>query len=104
MAEVIFLVGLPGSGKSTYAGYLAKSGYKVFSSDAFREATGITNSAVVFKNLCRSIKQAVRDGHDCVLDATNLVADKRIDNYQRRTLVTLVVSKAPSSETIGFKA
>ena len=79
MAEVIFLVGLPGSGKSTYAGYLAKSGYKVFSSDAFREATGITNSAVVFKNLCRSIKQAVRDGHDCVLDATNLVADKRID-------------------------
>lgn len=79
MAEVIFLVGLPASGKSTYAKELAKKGYLVFSSDDYRERTGITSNAVVFRDLMRQIKNAVRAGHSCVLDATNLRSVNRID-------------------------
>lgn len=37
MTDFIMLVGLPGSGKSTYAEELKREGYIIHSSDAIRE-------------------------------------------------------------------
>ena len=79
MAEVIFLAGLPASGKSTYAKTLEKDGYLVFSSDDYREKAGIKNNNIIFRNLVRQIVSAVRTGRSCVLDATNLRASNRIE-------------------------
>ena len=60
MAEVIFLAGLPASGKSTYAKTLEKDGYLVFSSDDYKEKAGIKNNNIIFRNLVRQIVSAER--------------------------------------------
>lgn len=71
------LVGIPGSGKSTYAAKLKKSGYLVFSSDKTREQTGETDNAVLFGVIQKRIIRALKDGKNCVLDATNMNRKKR---------------------------
>ena len=71
-------VGLPGSGKSFAADEMRKKGMKIFSSDDLRESTGEKNSAKVFAELRRGIVESLKNGEDCVLDATNLNRKKRM--------------------------
>ena len=78
MPEIIMFVGLPASGKSTYAETLRKDGYRIFSSDAWREKNGNKSARTVFSAIIKDIKKNVRKGYNCVLDATNLRADNRI--------------------------
>ena len=72
------LVGLPASGKSSYAKRLAEeTGAKVFSSDELRETTGERDNAKVFSTLREGIRRELLEGNDCVLDATNVGRKKR---------------------------
>lgn len=83
MLEFIMLIGLPASGKSTYAQKMKKNGYHVYSSDEIRkELTG--NEEVqninerVFCILHKRIKIALENGISCVYDATNISMKRRI--------------------------
>lgn len=83
MTEFIMLVGIPASGKSTYAHELEKQGYHIYSSDAIRkELTGDSNSQninnKVFKILHKRIKDDLKNGISCVYDATNTSMKRRI--------------------------
>lgn len=82
MTEFIMLVGLPGSGKSTYAEKLKKEGYMIHSSDAIREElTGDINSQdnnpEVFGVLHKRVKEDLKSGHSCVYNATNMSRKRR---------------------------
>ncbi len=79
MVRFIMLVGIPGSGKSTFAKQL---GCKIFSSDELRkelwENENIQgNNEELFKELHKRIKAALNNGEDCVYDATNINAKRR---------------------------
>ena len=79
MGKFIMLVGLPGSGKSTFAKEL---GYIIFSSDELRkELWGNENiqgnNEELFKELHNRIKVALNNGEDCIYDATNINAKRR---------------------------
>lgn len=83
MTEFIMLVGIPASGKSTYAHELEKQGYHIHSSDAIRkELTGDSNSQninnKVFEILHKRIKSDLGNGVSCVYDATNMSMKRRI--------------------------
>lgn len=78
MSKVVFLVGLPASGKSTYAKELKKDGYRIFSSDEIREKEGVISSAEVFRKIVSRIRKNAGNGYNCVLDATNLKSADRI--------------------------
>lgn len=77
------MVGLPGSGKSTYAKELAeRTNAKICSSDAIREElTGDinsqTNNEKVFKLLHRRIKEYLTNGENVIYDATNINSKRR---------------------------
>lgn len=79
----IMLVGLPASGKSTYAQELAKEyNSTVFSSDALRaELWGDESiqgdNTKLFTELHRRIKDCLREGNSATYDATNI-------NYKQR--------------------
>lgn len=79
MSNIVMTVGLPGSGKTTWAS--AQEGYKVFSSDAIRQELGDVNDQTqndkVFRILHKRIKEALEDGKDCIYDATNVTAKNR---------------------------
>lgn len=79
MGKFIMLVGLPGSGKSTFAETL---GYTIFSSDKLRKELWGDESiqgdkTELFTELHRRIKEALKNGEDCVYDATNINAKRR---------------------------
>lgn len=82
--EFVMLVGLPGSGKSTYAQTLNET-HSIHSSDAIREELfGDANenskecNEKVFNTLHERVKQNLRDGRNVVYDATNLNRKRRI--------------------------
>ena len=82
MTEFIMLVGLPASGKSTYAESLKAKGYHIHSSDAIREElTGDANTqdknVDVFNVLHKRVKHELRNGISCVYDATNMSMKRR---------------------------
>lgn len=73
------VVGIPGSGKSHLAEEL---GVKVYASDKLRKelwgdesVQGDNNE--IFTELYRRIKESLKKGESCVLDATNIKASKR---------------------------
>lgn len=86
MAKLIFLVGLPGCGKTSYC-----ESYKVFnpdvvivSSDAIREevfgdVNDQSHNQEVFQIVEKRCREALKSGVDCVLDATNLNRKRRIN-------------------------
>lgn len=83
MSEFIMLVGLPASGKSTYAKKLKDKGYNIHSSDAIREElTGDANSqdinGKIFSILHKRIKKDLENSISCVYDATNMSMKRRI--------------------------
>ena len=76
MSELIMTVGLPGSGKTTWA--KQQEGYTVFSSDDIREELGANaKNDKVFKALHNKIKLALSEGKNCIYDATNIASKKR---------------------------
>lgn len=79
MSELIMTIGLPGSGKSTWAA--SQEGYEVFSSDAIRHELGDINDQSqnhkVFKILHDRITSALSDGKNCIYDATNITSKNR---------------------------
>lgn len=75
------LVGLPGSGKSTYCNTFPDT-YKIHSSDAIREElSGDVNNqninSQVFQLLHKRVKQDLVDGHNVIYDATNISWKRR---------------------------
>lgn len=87
MQKFLMLMGISGSGKSTYAKALEKNcGYKVFSSDVLREElfgneNDQTHNSEVFEELHRRILKALDAGENCVYDATNLNRKRRLQIY-----------------------
>jgi predicted kinase len=84
MAKLIILMGLPGSGKSTYAAYLfakehaySEAGVVIHSSDAIREELfgdpgSQEDNSRVFEIMHRRTKEALRKGMTVIYDATNI--------------------------------
>lgn len=82
MNVCLVLVGISGSGKSTYSDYLRRVGFEVFSSDEIRkelwgDENDQKNPSEVFNTLHRRILSALKEGKNCVYDATNISAKKR---------------------------
>jgi predicted kinase len=79
MSVLRVLVGLPASGKSTFAKQLKEDeGYRVYSSDEYREHLGIdTPNNIVFDTITKDLKQGLSDGYNCIFDALNLGRKKR---------------------------
>lgn len=79
MNKFYMLVGLPGSGKSTIANEINGM---IFSSDKLRkELWGDEsiqgNNNELFKELHNRIKSSLKEGEDCIYDATNINAKRR---------------------------
>ena len=102
VTEFIMLIGLPDSGKSTYAEKLKEQGYHIHSSDAIREEiTGDVNvqdkNTDVFATLHKRIKDDLGNGVSCVYDATNMSMKRRkafldeIKKYNCRKICVLFV-------------
>lgn len=82
ITEFIMFVGLPASGKSTYAEELKGRGYHIHSSDVIREElTGDVNAqdknTDVFTVLHKRVKDDLGNGISCVYDATNMSMKRR---------------------------
>ncbi len=76
------LVGVPGSGKSTFAKSLVNENTKHFSSDAIREelwgdANCQDNPGEVFALMQKRTLEALRSGYDVIYDATNITRKSR---------------------------
>ena len=83
MSELIYLVGLPASGKSTYANELKNKGCNVHSSDSIREELhGDENtqgdSKEVFSILHKRVIEDLKSGKNCVYDATGISSKRRM--------------------------
>lgn len=83
MAELIYLVGLPGSGKSTYANKLKEKGYKVFSSDSIRKELYGDESIQgdgnkIFKILHKRISENLKNDVNCIYDSTGISSKRRM--------------------------
>lgn len=88
MQELIMLIGLVASGKSTVAEEYKSKGYKIHSSDALREELlGNVNDQkgndIVFKELFKRCRDDIKSGHSVVFDATNLVSKKRVSSLNQ---------------------
>lgn len=76
MNKLIFLIGVPGSGKTTFSQKLEKKGYKVHSSDAIRkelfgDENEKSNPKDVFNLLHKRIFKDINEGKNIVYDACN---------------------------------
>jgi predicted kinase len=84
MTTFIMMVGLVGSGKSTQAQKLSeKYDANIHSSDAIREELSgdINNQDIndlVFRTLHKRIKEDLRNGKNCIYDATNIGYKRRM--------------------------
>lgn len=82
MSKLVIMVGLPGSGKSTYVKKHYKD-YKIFSSDHYRkiilgDENNQSNSPRIFAALFNDLATALEKGYDCVVDATNCKYKSRV--------------------------
>lgn len=81
MVKFYMLVGLVGSGKSTYAEKLKEEGVIIHSSDKIREELGDVNdqskNTEVFEILHKRIKNDLQNGKSVCYDATNLSRKRR---------------------------
>lgn len=81
--KVIFTVGLPGSGKSTFVKQLAKNENAiVLSSDAIRQElfgdSTKQKSRIVFRTLYERLNDLVAKGFSVIVDATNIERERRM--------------------------
>lgn len=96
MKKLYIMIGLPGSGKSTYTKDLEG---KVFSSDQYREKISGNSSdqscnEQVFKKIYSDMREAMCNNIDCIFDATNCT-------YKSRTQA-ISLGKKFSYEIIGI--
>lgn len=83
MRELIFLVGIPASGKSTIAQKYYEKGYKILSSDRMRielfgDVNNQDNNTKLFSTLYSQAREELLNGENVVIDATNISSKKRI--------------------------
>ena len=83
MGTLVMLVGISGSGKSFLADKFREEGMKVFSSDAIRKELygnedDQTHNQKVFETLHKRIRDALKNGSNCVYDTTNLNRKRRM--------------------------
>lgn len=79
--QFVMLVGLPASGKSTYAARLKEEGFEHISSDAIRVEMGYgagQGSGLVFAEMEQKTRRALKEGKNVIYDATNLIRKNRI--------------------------
>lgn len=86
MSKLYTMVGLPGSGKSTWAG--ARSDCVVVSSDAIRgelfgDEREQRDGALVFETAYQRIAEALNEGRTVIFDATNLKRRSRAEIFRR---------------------
>ncbi len=78
---IYVMVGIPGSGKSTYAMKLQNEGAVRVSLDDIRnklfEETGSKTESKVFSEGLKQMKKALDEGKDIVCDSTNVTPEKR---------------------------
>lgn len=78
--EALVLIGLPGSGKSTYAETFRQYGYKIISSDSIRRQLGyltdMSRNAEVFDLFYSELREQSKR-HSVIVDATNLLVEYR---------------------------
>lgn len=82
MANLVMLIGVPGSGKSTISNEYKEKGYKIHSSDAIRkEILGDENSQekgwLIFKILHKRVISDLLTGKNVVYDACNTTKSGR---------------------------
>lgn len=87
MSKFVMLVGLPGSGKSTYTKRVYKnaSDTVILSSDEIRASMGFKPNEghpEVFSEMLKRTKMSLQAGKDVVYDATNLSRKHRIATLQ----------------------
>lgn len=81
MTTLYMTIGLPGSGKSTWA---ATTGFQIYSSDAIREELGLDptkkeDNNKTFEELHKRIIEALSSGESAIYDATNMSRKKRME-------------------------
>ena len=79
----IMLVGLPASGKTTYADKMKEQGYCSFSSDDIRielfgDVSDVSHNSIVFDTLHSRLIDSLKKGKNCIFDATNISKQGRI--------------------------
>lgn len=82
MGKLVIMIGLPGSGKSTFIENYWDKSYKIFSSDKYREIIlgdekDQSNNNKVFDILYKDLETALKFGYNCILDATNCTYKSR---------------------------
>jgi predicted kinase len=89
MKIIIILIGIPGSGKSTFAkNYVAENpDFVILSSDAMRAEFGkgeedLTVTNLVFKILKQRVEYFMQNGTPIIIDATNMDIKSRKDYIQ----------------------
>lgn len=78
---IFVMVGIPGSGKSTYSKKLEDTGAVHISLDEIRnkqmEETGTVNEKYIFSEGLNQLRKALNDGKDVICDSTNVYPSKR---------------------------
>ena len=82
MNELIMLVGIPASGKTTIAKEYEKNGYTWHSSDAIRIEFDLPQTKEgnieTFNILHKRIQEDLKNGKNVIYDATNMSRKRRI--------------------------
>lgn len=95
MQELIFLVGLPGSGKSSWAREKNRNGeYTVYSSEEYKKE--YAGNTAVYAEIEKRIRKDLKAGKSCILDACNLSRRRRMKmlsmtgkNVRRKCVILL---------------
>lgn len=87
MSELIFMCGLPASGKSTISNQYRDKGYIVLSSDELREelygdVANQDHNSDLFIELYRRARLQLSLGFDVIIDATNVVSKRRVSGLE----------------------
>ncbi|MEI5906644.1 AAA family ATPase [Bacillus spongiae] len=83
MVKLIYLIGLPGSGKSTFVEKIAKKEKaEVVSSDSVRQEkyfdrTKQKNPGYIFRMVYTKVEEILSEGRSAIIDATNIEREKR---------------------------
>lgn len=78
MVRVHMMVGIPGSGKSTYARQLSQEkGYKVVSTDVIRMVHPDWEEPLIWPEVYRLTAEYLKNGTDVIFDATNITPKVR---------------------------